>query len=276
MDIRMIALDLDGTTMNSDNRLSDYNREALEDAIRSGIDVVVATGRTYNSLPKEVFTIEGLRYAVTSNGAFITDIITGECLRANYIRPDSLRQAIDVAKKYDIEIEVFCKGQAYDTADAHEEILKGNRPYRNIEYIRTTRIPMDDLYSFIEAHDEYIENINFNFPSDERAEEIRPELEAIPHISTTSSLRLNIEVGGEGSTKSEGVKILMEELGHKRENVMSFGDAMNDIPMIEFAGFGVAVGNAWDVVKEAADYVAESNDEDGVGRTIRRFALSGE
>lgn len=273
MNYKLIALDLDGTTMNSQNKLSEYNRKTLEEAIERGITVVVATGRTFNSLPKEAFTIKGLRYAITSNGAFITDLYNDEVIHSNYIEPHALHEAIDVAKRENIEIEVFCKGQAYDGVDAHNEILKGNRPFRNIEYIRTTRIPLDDIFSFVDEYDEWVENINFNFPTDERMEEVRPQLESIPNISTTSSLRLNIEVGGVGSTKKDAVQLLTERLGYTRDEVMSFGDAKNDMPMIEFAGLGVAMGNAWDEVKAVADYVAETNDEDGVGKTIRKFAF---
>ena len=69
MDIRLVALDLDGTTMNSDNRLSDYNRKSLEAAVQAGIQVVVASGRAFDALPKEVLAIPGLQYAISSNGA---------------------------------------------------------------------------------------------------------------------------------------------------------------------------------------------------------------
>ena len=78
MDIRLVALDLDGTTMNSDNRLSDYNRKSLEAAVQAGIQVVVASGRAFDALPKEVLAIPGLQYAISSNGAHITDLTTGK------------------------------------------------------------------------------------------------------------------------------------------------------------------------------------------------------
>ena len=81
MDIRLVALDLDGTTMNSDNRLSDYNRKTLEAAVQAGIQVVVASGRAFDALPKEVLAIPGLQYAISSNGAHITDLTTGKFMR---------------------------------------------------------------------------------------------------------------------------------------------------------------------------------------------------
>lgn len=102
---------------------------------------------------------------------------------------------------------------------------------------------------------------------------MRPRIQALPDCNVVSSVKNNIEIGGINSSKAHALEILSRKLEIPREGIMSFGDAGNDIPMIRYAGMGVAVGNAWDEVKAAADYVAESNDEDGVGRTIRRFAL---
>ena len=87
MNIRMIALDLDGTTMNSRHELSAYNQETLEEAIRRGIAVVVASGRVHTALPAEVLGITGLRYAISSNGAHIVDLETGELLYSNCLHP---------------------------------------------------------------------------------------------------------------------------------------------------------------------------------------------
>ena len=120
---------------------------------------------------------------------------------------------------------------------------------------------------------EILENINFFFYGDDRLKEMRPKIQALPDCNVVSSVKNNIEIGGINSSKAHALEILSQKLEIPREGIMSFGDAGNDIPMIRYAGMGVAVGNAWDDVKAAADYVAESNDEDGVGRTIRRFAL---
>ena len=224
MNIRLVALDLDGTTMNSDNRLSDYNRKTLEATVQAGIQVVVASGRAFDALPKEVLAIPGLQYAISSNGAHITDLTTGKFIYSSYITPTTVDRAIDLAVKEHLMVEAFCHGKPYISEALYEDIRVNGSVYRNKEYVMTTRTPIPDI-------------------------------------------------GGINSSKAHALEILSRKLEIPREGIMSFGDAGNDIPMIRYAGMGVAVGNAWDDVKAAADYVAESNDEDGVGRTIRRFAL---
>lgn len=273
MDIRLVALDLDGTTMNSDNRLSDYNRKSLEAAVQAGIQVVVASGRAFDALPKEVLAIPGLQYAISSNGAHITDLSTGKFIYSSYITPTTVDLAIDLAVKEHLMVEAFCHGKPYISEALFEDIRINGSVYRNKEYVMTTRTPIPDIFGFMRENREILENINFFFYGDDRLKEMRPRIQALPDCNVVSSVKNNIEIGGINSSKAHALEILSQKLGIPREGIMSFGDAGNDIPMIRYAGMGVAVGNAWDDVKAAADYVAESNDEDGVGRTIRRFAL---
>lgn len=273
MNIRLIALDLDGTTMNSANSLSTNNKEAIEDAIDAGVEVVVASGRAFDSIAPEILDIRGLRYAISSNGAHITDRMKNVFIYSSYINPRTVDIAIELAKKENLMLEAFWNGKPFIGCDLYEDICLNGSVYRNKEYVMKTRNPVDDLLFFMQQHRTELENINFFFYEDARREAMVPILYRLPNCHVTSSVKNNIEVGGVNSTKAYALKILSEQLGIPREQIMSFGDAANDISMIEYAGFGVAVGNAWDEVKAAADYVAESNDDDGVARTIRKFVL---
>ncbi len=273
MDIRLIALDLDGTTMNSANSLSTNNKEAIEAAIDAGVEVVVASGRAFDSIATEILDIRGLRYAISSNGAHITDRTKNGFIYSSYINPRTVDIAIELAKKENLMLEAFWNGKPFIGRELYEDICLNGSVYRNKEYVMKTRNPVDDLLSFMQKHRTELENINFFFYEDARREAMAPILYRLPDCHVTSSVKNNIEVGGVHSTKAYALKILSEQLGIPREQIMSFGDAANDISMIEYAGFGVAVGNAWDEVKAVADYVAESNDDDGVARTIRKFVL---
>lgn len=170
-------------------------------------------------------------------------------------------------------VEAFCHGKPYISEALFEDIRVNGSVYRNKEYVMTTRTPIPDIFGFMRKNREILENINFFFYGDDRLKEMRPRIQALPDCNVVSSVKNNIEIGGINSSKAHALEILSQKLEIPREGIMSFGDAGNDIPMIRYAGMGVAVGNAWDDVKATADYVAESNDEDGVGRTIRRFAL---
>jgi Cof subfamily protein (haloacid dehalogenase superfamily) len=273
MDIRLIALDLDGTTMRSNNTLSPYNQKAIEDAIGRGVEVVVASGRAFTSLPKEVMDIRGLRYAISSNGAHISDLRREGFIYSNYINAHTVDEAIRIADRENLMLEAFVDGRPYIERDLYEDVRIRGSMYRDSDYVLNTRTPVEDLLSFMTKHRNCLENINFFFYDDKRLEEMKPQIYGLPNCHVTSSVRNNIEVGGAHSTKAYALQQLSESLGILPEQIMSFGDAGNDIPMIQFAGFGVAMGNAWDEVKEAADYVAPSNNEDGVGKTIRKFIL---
>lgn len=163
MDIRLVALDLDGTTMNSDNRLSDYNRKSLEAAVQAGIQVVVASGRAFDALPKEVLSIPGLQYAISSNGAHITDLTTGKFIYSSYITPTTVDRAIDLAVKEHLMVEAFCHGKPYISEALYEDIRVNGSVYRNKEYVMTTRTPIPDIFGFMRENREILENINFFF-----------------------------------------------------------------------------------------------------------------
>ena len=136
-----------------------------------------------------------------------------------------------------------------------------------------TREPLSDILGFMKEHRDSIENINFFFPTVEEREKWQPVIESIPNSTVLSSLPNNVEVGGKNTNKSMALKFLMEGLGLEYSHLMCAGDAPNDIPMIRDAGIGVAMGNAWDQVKEAADYITDTNVNDGVARAIEKFVL---
>lgn len=273
MDIRLIAIDLDGTTLNSKGLLSECNRRAIEAAIQIGVDVVPTSGRAYNSLPEEVMNIPGLKYAISSNGAHVTDLRTGEYIYSSYLEPEAVEEAVRLAQSEHLTMEIFWRGCPYINRAVYEKIRETGSCYRNANYVLTTRVPIDDVCDFLLDHRSEIENINFCFDDLDLREQLRPRIEAIPNTHVTSSFISNIEMGGAHSTKAEALQFLTRRLGYTGDQVMSFGDAANDIPMIEYAGIGVAVGNAWDEVKQHADCVSESNDDDGVGKTIWKYIL---
>ncbi|MDO4383842.1 MAG: Cof-type HAD-IIB family hydrolase [Eubacteriales bacterium] len=274
MNIRLIALDLDGTTMNSENHLSKYNRQTLEEAAASGVHVVVASGRAFDSLPKEVLQIPGIHYAISSNGAHITDLRSGKYIYSSYLEPETVELAIELAQSENLMVEAFCEGKPYIAEELYEDIRVNGSVYRNQEYVLTTRKPISNIYKFMEENRDKLENINFFFYNENRLREMSPKIHALPNCNVVSSVKNNIEIGGLNSSKAKALEVLSEKLEIPRQEIMSFGDAGNDIPMIRYAGFGVAMGNAWEDVKQAADYIAESNDEDGVGKTIRKYVLN--
>ena len=128
MTIKLIALDLDGTTLNNDRVISRVNREALEEAIEKGVNVVIATGRSFSALPEDVFQIRGIQYILTSNGAIITDMRTKKTIYENCIAPASVENAVDLLRQYPFMIEAFTNGGAYMEKAAYDRFRETRLP----------------------------------------------------------------------------------------------------------------------------------------------------
>ena len=142
-DIRLIALDLDDTTLCSDGSLADKTREAIEAAISSGIEVVIASGRAFNSLPRAVAEICGIRYAITSNGAAVAKNPGGERIVSLTLHPDTVQ---DILELFGNELlECFIDGQAYCDARYMADPMRFGCSPAYVEYVKTTRLPVGDM-----------------------------------------------------------------------------------------------------------------------------------
>lgn len=274
MAIKMIALDLDGTTFNSKGQLTDRTRETLEATAAKGVYVVVSTGRSYNSLPAAIKNVKGISYAITSNGAHINDIATGATVYDDYIYPENIEKIIDIVNKYGCGLEVFIDGQAYIDEPTYRDIELNGCEFRNAEYVLWSRKPVADITALMKENRHKIENCNFCFDGTEKLEEARPEIINISNAQITSSFKNNLEIGGPETSKKTALVELMKRLDVHREELMCCGDAPNDIQMMELAGLGVAMGNAWGGTKDHADYVTDTNDNDGVAKAIEKFVLN--
>ena len=272
-DIKMIALDLDRTTLDDSKGLTEETRKALEEAGRRGVMVVIATGRTFDALPDAVFSLDSVRYFICSNGATVFDARTKEMLKETCLDPEAVETMVGIVRDRGYMFESFTGGYAYIGRDFYEKVKDGMLDYRHREYVLETRNPVDDIFRFTLDHKERIENLNVFFPTQEEKEETRPLLEAIPNAVLTSSVPSNYELGGMGVSKGAALEYLIEKEGISKETLMAAGDSPNDLPMLKLAGLSVAVENAEPEVKEAVDYVAPSNNDDGVAEAVRRFVL---
>lgn len=273
MTIKLVALDLDGTTINNDRVISRRNREAMTRAAEQGVNIVVATGRPLAALPRDVFEIGAIRYALTSNGASITDIRENRTFYENCLSPRAVRAAVDLLRQHDYVLETFVKGTAYIEGWYYRQVEKTRECFRDVNYILNTRNPVDDIYAFMLDNDEHLENINVNFESLEEKPAMYEKLLQLPETTITSSFDHNLEIGGATTSKADALKQMGRLLGIRQEEMMAVGDSPNDIAMLLQSGTPVAVGNAKPEVREIAAYIAPTNHEDGVADAIERFVL---
>lgn len=271
--IKMIGLDLDGTLLTSDKRLRPFTRQVLAEAIERGILVLMATGRPYTGIPEELRSFPGIRYALTSNGARILDTQTGEVLIEHLLPLKSAKKALEILQKYDTLQEVYFNGQGYAEKEKLERISRYHHNPHMWEYVRKTRKPVPDLSELIARENQDMDKVQALFADMDELAQAWKELEKYEDLVLVSSLGYNIEINAAGVEKGEGLIKLGELLQIRPEEIMACGDGDNDIGMLEKAGIGVAMGNAEDKVKAAADYIAGTNDEEGAAKAIVKYAF---
>lgn len=271
MDIRLIALDLDGTALNSHGELDKRTLKAFDRAAASGITIAAATGRAFCALPKALFHVSSLEYAITFNGTGIYRLSDGACLYSNRMTEDSLSPLLALLDTYPCPIEIFVDGQAYGPWHYVKHPEAYHIPERSSNYIRATRTPVDDMASFLAKNRNHIEGIDFVITDMALKKEIRSAAEQIPNLYVTSSVPHYLEFAAGGASKQTALAHFLSILGLSPSQVMAFGDGENDLEMITFAGLGIAMGNAEPQLKEAADYVTDTNDAYGVAKAIEHF-----
>ncbi len=272
MGIRCIALDLDRTTLDSQGHLSDRTKRAIGAAIQKGVCIVVASGRALASLPSEIRAIPGIRYAVTSNGAAIYDLHTGECLREYKLTRQSVQDILKCTEGTGAAYEAFIRGDAYaERAYVEDPVRFGATPHA-VGYIQSTRTPVDGMRGFIWEHRGELDCIDLIVGDERHKQELWEMLgKQVKDIYITSSVRQLLEISYKDSGKEEAVKFILDYLGLGREELAAFGDGDNDSAMLSFAGLGIAVANASRACLDAADRTTSSCDEEGVAREVERI-----
>lgn len=272
--IRMIGLDMDGTLLTTEKELTEYTREVLREAIDRGVVVLPATGRPLAGIPEEVLKFPGVRYAVASNGARIVDLKESRVLYEDLVPYETGRRVLEICSRYDSMLEIYYDGVGY----AEEEKLKHLDEYvprlPMARYIASSRRPVADVRAMHEERKAPTDKVQALFRTTEECKKAWKEVEKeIPDIEITGALSNNIEVNAKGVNKGRGLMILGELLGIHREEIMAVGDGSNDIAMLREAGLGVAMENATEAVKAAADVVTLSNDQEGAAAAIEKYVL---
>ena len=271
--IKMVGLDLDGTLLNSQKKISDYTKEVLQKAMKQGCIVLISTGRPISAVSKEVLDIQGMKYAVTVNGAKILNLETGEVM---YSRPVPFDTAVEVLKlcgEYDTIPELITSDKIYTRAECLTHLEDYYSSESMIEYVLNTRTPVEDVNAMLYQTKQPIDKLRAVFRYPEERLEARKRLESMPGLVIANSSSVDLEINVEGADKGTGLLWLGEQLGIQREEIMACGDSYNDYEMLKAVGFAVAMENGEEIIKEIADYVTDTNDEDGVAKAFEKFVL---
>ena len=271
--IKLVAMDLDNTLLDSDKQISKHTQEVLKEAIRQGVYIVPATGRIFKAIPDFLRNIEGVRYAVCCNGATVYDQYEDCIIYTNHLSKDVTFSLFDILEKYHCTHDIYQNGQGYMERRYLEHLSEYNVEGHLLKLVNDTRLPVEDLRLHIENQPLGIEKINAFFDDMEQRSAAIDELVEKNIASVSSALQNNIELNQFGCDKGDGLTHLAEILGLTMDEVMACGDAGNDTMMIKAAGIGVVMENGREELKEIADFVTKTNDEDGVAYAIEKLVL---
>lgn len=267
---KLIALDLDGTLKNSKNKITPKTKEALIKAQQQGVKIVLASGRPTPGLRHEAAELELDQYEgylLSFNGAHVSDYKTKETIYEQTLTIKEAKSAYDRAKEYGLACMTY-EDDVVVTEDNEDEyvIVEGNINDIKVKKIESFK---DNLKNpihkvLLTGKPEYVASIVEEFK--------QPYGDS---LSIYRSAPFFIEVMAQGIDKAASLDRLAKSLGIKQEEVMAFGDGYNDLSMIEYAGMGISMANGVDGVKERANFITLSNDEDGIAYALDKF-LKGE
>ena len=270
MEYKLLALDLDGTLTNSKKQITPHTLETLIRAQQEkGLKIILASGRpTYgvaplaNALQLDKFGGFILAY----NGGEIINWRTHEIMYKNLLDHDVLPYLYECAKKNDFAIVTYENEYVLTEKPDDEYVLK--EALLNVMKIKK-------VDNFLEAVRHPIAKcLIVGEPTHLAILEKEMQEQLKDRMGVFRSEPYFLELVPKGIDKARSLSVLLEELELKREELMAAGDGFNDLSMVRFAGMGVAMANAQDVVKENADFITLSNDEDGVAYAVEKFILS--
>lgn len=272
--IELIALDLDGTLLNSEKCLSQRSKEALLQCIQRGIEIVPATGRALNGIMEEIRTLPGINYIITTNGGSIADLVNAKSLNRCTLSNHKALELFEIIKKYNAMYDPYINGRGVTQPEFLDHMEQYGLPPVIQKMIRITRDPVPNIIRHVKECGQEVEKINIYLADQKEREVLRGELNTIEGIMISSSLQNNLEINALGATKGNALTWLLEYLGIDRTAVMAFGDGENDISMLETAGVGIAMANGLEEAKQAADRITLTNDEDGVAAAIEHLIFN--
>lgn len=271
MDIRLIALDLDGTLLDHDHvTVPRRNIDALRSAHDRGVKIALASGRSWSLLAGAVEQLGCVDYGLCANGALVLEGATGRVLHSHAMPNAQALAIIDILQAEGIPFEVYCQGKNYVRLADKDLVRRHNLPSYADFFEQVTTYPVD-LAQALAGRE--VEKFNcFTVPSDKR-EAIEAAVRATGPVEVANAFGLNMEFGLGGVTKGEGLQALCAHLGLGPEQVMAFGDAGNDLEMLTFAGWSFAMANGSAEAKARAKYPAPANTEAGVGQMVEKYVL---
>lgn len=286
---KLIAVDLDGTLLNSYGEVTENTKQVIKKIQNQGIELIIASGRPMDSIKTIAKAINSNHYFIAGNGAIIYDIQNQKTMYENVIQRNKLLEISKICQENNItyniytERTVIAENLKYNVLYYYKENLKkGENEKTNIKLV-------DNLYKYIQETEDLkcikitvcdssksvfnsiikklkdIQNIDVMDVSHMSRKLIRQGTEEVPiEYFYTEISAINVD-------KWEALKYLAEKMQVKQEEIIAIGDNINDKKMIQNAGLGICMGQSAEHMKEVADYVTEDNNNEGVAKVLLKY-----
>ncbi|ATZ16963.1 hypothetical protein ELUMI_v1c02380 [Williamsoniiplasma luminosum] len=276
MKIKAIVLDIDGTLITNERIISSGTKKALIQAQRDGIKVILASGRPTPGMmefAKELELDKNHGFLISYNGAVVTDLQTNEIIYEKTLSAEQAQNIIAHLKEFNVLVMLY-KGDYVYVENAYYEQIAWNGHKLNI--VEHEAHGCDMLICEVKDLVEFADFPMYKVLSAGQSDYLRSveqELRA-PFIGKANSMFTSdffYEYTAIGIDKANALKSFLPQLGIDPENLLAFGDGQNDMSMLEYAGIGVAMGNAREEVQNVADFVTKTNNEDGIVHALNKY-----
>lgn len=286
---KLIAVDLDGTLLNSYGEVTDYSKKIIKKLIENGIKFIIASGRPIDSIKTIAKEIGCSEYFIAGNGAIIYDIKKDEIIYEKYLSKSKVLEIIKICEKNSISYNVYtdktilATGLKYNVLYYYKENLKKEEDKKTNIHI------VSDMYEHVKnlKEDKFLK-ITICEDNESIFNSIMKKIKNINGIDILDVSHMSRKVINQGTEevsieyyyteislsnvdKWTAIEYLIEKLGIKKEEVIAIGDNMNDKKMIENAGLGIVMKGSTPTVIKVADEIAQSNNEDGAIKILQKY-----
>lgn len=267
---KMLVTDIDGTLLNRAKEITEATRQAIYKMIDEDIKFVVATGRAYPAAKWPYIDLGINGPLITCNGALVKDTATDEILYERPLSRALAEKVSDICTRYDVYFHYYTENGIH--AEKYDFIIKrfGELSKTLPEEKKVATEVIDNYKSFLDRG-MTLYKVGIFCDESDASKQMMDEIMAIEGITCYKSLANSFDVMAEGVSKGDAIAFMNTYYNIPREETISAGDNENDIEMIKYAGLGVAMDNAVQAAKDAADYVTVSNEEDGLLKVIKEF-----
>jgi hypothetical protein len=275
MKIKAVLLDFDGTTLQRDQVfISVRNMYAIRKVLDRGIYIIPSTGRAENMQPPQIEAEKRIRYYITSGGARVVDHSTGEVIYEEILTPEDSARMCRIFEEKNIYTEIAAGGKIYLEKEIAEHLERYPVPSHHVWFIEAGRqIVIEKPSRYFLEQGMGIEKVNMYGIPGELQQKIYDQVESSGAAHITDPVGKDMQFFPRGLDRTRGIQKLLEKLDITMDQVMSIGDSVLDADAIRASGIGVAMGNAPQWLKDQADFVTASYDQDGVAVAIEKYIL---